>query len=207
LAEITDIKPQIKDKKRCSVFIDGKFFCGLLSETAIIHKLKVGQFIETELLEKIQFDNEKNQALDKSLNFLSRSMKTKKQVEDYLKKKGYTQPVCDYVLEKLKDYKFVDDFEYSKSYINYKSKYKGKKLLELELKQKGADKEDIEKALNDMGDETESAKNVLNKYIKNKEFNKENLYKAFKYLLSKGFEYETAKTAISSLNGEEIEDY
>jgi len=207
MPEITDIKPQIKDSKRCSVFLDGKFFCGLLTETAIIYKLKTGLHIEISKLETIQLDSEKNQALDKAMNFLSRCMKTKKQITDYLKRKGYCEPVCDYVILKLSDYKFVDDFEYSKSYINYKSKSKGKRLLELELKNKGADSEDIEKAISEIGDETENAKNVLNKYIKNKEFNKENLYKAFKYLLSKGFEYETSKEAIDSLKGAELEDY
>jgi len=207
MSEITDIKPQIKNKNRCSVYVDGQFFCGLLNETAIIHKLKIGQFVEKSFLEQIQLDNEKNHALDKALNYITRSMKTKKQIEKYLISKGYIPLVTEYVLGKLKEYNFVDDYEYAKSYANYKSNSKGKKLIEMDLRMKGAAQEDIDKALSEIGDEIESAKNVLNKYIKNKEMTKENLYKAYKYLLSKGYEYDTAKNALSSLKGgEELED-
>lgn len=48
-------------------------------------------------------------------------------------------------------------------------------------------------------DETDAAFSVLKKYMKNKEPDKENLYRAFKYLMSKGFGYDTAKSALEQL--------
>ncbi len=38
----------------------------------------------------------------------------------------------------------------------------------------------------------------MKKYMRGKENNRENLYKGFKYLLSKGFAYDTAKSALDS---------
>ena len=62
------------------------------------------------------------------------------------------------------------------------------------------------KALLEVDSETElvSATTILEKYMKNKQPNKETLCKAFKYLLGKGFDYETAKSALCKFG--EIDD-
>lgn len=197
MSKITDITPQIKDKERCNIFIDGVFYCGLKLESAIKYKLKVDGFIEKSELDKIQFENEKSEALDKAMTHLSVSPKTEKQICDYLKKKGYVESICEYVIEKLRGYNFVNDGEYAKTYIDF-SKNKGKRLIELELKKRGVDDDNIENALNNLSEEKqiESAVNVLTKYLRYKDADKQTLYKAFKYLMSKGFEYETAKKAL-----------
>ena len=113
MSEITAITPQIKDKDRCNIYVDGKFYCGLKLETALKYRLKVGEIVETVRLDEIQLENEKSQALDKAMTHLSATMKTEKQMRDFLQKKGYVGAVCDYVLEKLIGYGFVDDEEYS----------------------------------------------------------------------------------------------
>ena len=35
MAEITGITPQIKDKERCNIEVDGRFFCGMKLETVV----------------------------------------------------------------------------------------------------------------------------------------------------------------------------
>ena len=87
--EITAITPQIKDKTRCNIYIDGRFYCGLTLQTAITHRLKVGQTVDLEFLSQIQLDSEKNTALDKALTHISATRKTEKQVRDFLSGKGY----------------------------------------------------------------------------------------------------------------------
>lgn len=203
MAEITDIKPQVKDGRRCSIYLDGRFFCGLLKETAIKNKLKVGLTVEPQGLEAIQLESEKDTALQKAMDYISRYMRTKKQLTDYLKKKGYTQAVCDYVLQKMEEYRFVDDVAYSEGYISSKSKSKGKRLLALELKQKGVSNEDLDSAFESYGDESGAATEVVKKYMRGKELTRENLSKAFRYLMSKGFEYEAASSALKALGADE----
>ena len=58
MPEITSITPQIKDKRRCNIFIDGKFYCGMLLETTVKHRLKVGRSVTEEELSTIQLDSE-----------------------------------------------------------------------------------------------------------------------------------------------------
>ena len=81
MAEITSITPQLKDKERCNIYVDGRFYCGLRLETAVRCRLRVGQHIELSRLDEIQLESEKSQALDKALKHLSASMKTEKQMD------------------------------------------------------------------------------------------------------------------------------
>lgn len=130
----TEISPQVKDKNRCNIYVDGSFYCGMKLETAVKSRLKVGQHVEKAFLDEIQLENEKSEAMDRALNFLSASMKTGRQVTDYLKKKGYVPAVCEYVRERLEGYGYVDDAEYCRAYLASASKTKGRRLLEAELK-------------------------------------------------------------------------
>ena len=201
--EITAIQAQVKDKERCNIYLDGQFYCGLKAETVYRYQLQVGQKIEQSRLEEIQFENEKMQALDKAFSYLSATMKTERQMRDYLCKKGYLPSVCDYVLEKLYYYKLLDDKLYTKQYIKSASKTKGARRISLELRQKGLDVDMIDDALITIEDAEQRAKEVLAKYMRHKANTKENLAKAFRYLLSRGFNYDDVKSALANYGMEE----
>ncbi len=195
MAEITSIEPQVKDKNRCSVYVDGVFYCGIKLEVAIKYRLKAGMYIEKQKLDEIQLETEKSQALDKAMTHLSASMKTVKQMRDFLAKKGYTEAVINYVLERLEYHKFVDDYAYCRAYVQSVSG-KGKRALEVDLIKRGADKNAIESALDEIEESGEEASLILEKYLRGKSVDRQTLYKGFKYLLSKGYGYDTAKTAL-----------
>ena len=203
MAEITSITPQQKDKTRCNIEIDGKFYCGMKLDTVLANGLKAGMSVDTNFLSRLQLESEKLTALDKALRHISVSMKTEKEIRTFLKKKGYLEEVQDYVLEKMKDYGYVDDETYAQSYIEGASKRKGSRLIQLELRQKGVDGQIIDSALSSLEDETESAKRCLEKYMRGKNFDQVTLQKAYRNLLSKGFDYDTCKQAIESLKNED----
>ncbi len=205
MAEITSIEPQKKDANRCNIYIDGRFYCGIKLEVAVKYRLKTGMQIDVAKLDEIQLETEKSQALDKAMTHISASMKTKKQICDFLSKKGYTKAVQDFVIEKLEYYSLVDDTAYCRAYINSVSG-KGKRALEADLIKRGADRQAIEEVLNETEENGGEAFTVLQKYMRGKETSKENLYKGFKYLLSKGYGYDTAKEALERLGGAD-EDY
>ena len=198
MKKITDLKPQIKSPTRVSVFLDNVFYCGLELETAMRKRLKIGDEIDEETLDEIQFDSERSRAMDKALGFITRTRKTEKQVADYLASKGYTEKTINSVLEAIKGYGFVSDGDYAEEYVKQTSGRKGKRLIARELKAKGVSDENIRDALSEVGDETASAVAVARKYLRSKPKDKANLFKCYKYLLSKGFDYDAAKAAAES---------
>ncbi len=206
MAQITAITPQVKDKERVNVYVDGRFYCGMRLETVMASRLKVGDEIAPERLDEIQEENERAQALDKAMTHLSSTMKTEKQMRDFLKKKGYVDGVCDYVLEKLREYRFVDDAQYCAQYAETAGRNMGARRIALELKQRGADEAAIEGALSGLTGQSEAAKAAAQKYMKNREFTRENLSKTFRYLMGRGFDYETAKEALASLGADTDEE-
>jgi len=205
MSEITLIEPQKKDKNRCNVYVDGRFYCGIKLETAVKYRLKSGMQIDKARLDEIQLETEKSQALDKAMTHISATMKTEKQIKDFLAKKGYTEAVISFVLEKLKYHGLADDYAYCRAYVASVSG-KGKRALYADLIKRGADKRAIEQALDEVEEDGDAALAVLKKYMRGKETTKENLFKGFKYLVSKGFDYDTAKSALTVFGGED-EDY
>ena len=197
--EITAITPQVKDKTRCNVYVDGRFCCGLTLETVVKNRLKVGQSVTQEGLENMQLESEKQTALNKALSFLSATRKTEREIRAHLKKKGYLPAVIGYVVEKLREYDFVNDNEYAQAYMESAAKRKGGRLIRMELKGKGLSDEAIENAASglDSRRELETAERLLEKYMRGKNTDKQTLQKAYRHLIGKGFDYETVKEALS----------
>ena len=199
MAKITAITIQSKNKKRCNLFIDDEFYSGISLETVMQHRLKSGMDIDKTALAEIILESDKVEALNFAVDYLSSRLKTKRQVKDYLLKKGYSEQVVWHCIDKLKEYNYVDDQEYSKRYIESTSKTQGRRLVEYKLMMKGVKKEEISSAYTESEvDSKQNAKNVLERYMKNKEHTKENLAKAYRYLIGRGFLYEEATFAIDS---------
>ena len=203
MAEITSIEPQVNDKNRCNVYVDGRFYCGIKLEVAIKYHLKAGMHIEKSQLDEIQLETEKSQAVDKAMTHLSATMKTERQMRDFLVKKGYTEAVCDYVIERLQYYNFIDDYAYCRAYINTVHG-KGKRAIEADLIKRKANREAISAVLDEFEEDDGEAYEILQKYLRGKVIDKTNLLKGYKYLLSKGFSYDTAQSAMEKFN---VEDY
>ena len=79
---ITGLQLQSKDKNRCSLFIDGEFKCGISVEAVYKYGLKIGAEITNDMLNEVIFSSQKSQAITKAINYVSKSLKTKKQVKD-----------------------------------------------------------------------------------------------------------------------------
>lgn len=202
MAEITSVEPQKKDKTRCSVFVDGRFYCGIKLEVAVKHHLKAGMTITREELDKIQLDTEKAEAVDKAVTHLSTTPKTEREMRTFLAKKGYVDAVIDYVMEKLHYYNFVDDGAYCRAYLSSKTN-KSKRAIEADLIKRGVDRRIIEEELKGYRDDGEQISALLKKYMRGKENTHENLYKACRYLVAKGYSYDDVKEACAGLEDED----
>ena len=204
--EITAITPQKHDATRCNIEVDGRFFCGMQLLTVMEQRLKVGSVVTEEELSSLQLAGEKQTALDKALTHISASMKTEKDVRDFLRRKGYLQDVADYVVERMKGYGFLDDTAYAKAYAESAGKRKGSRLIRMELRKKGVADECIDAALAGLTDETEAAVAALRKYLRGKELTPDVVRKAYAHLLARRFDYDTARSALEAFRAEATED-
>jgi len=208
--EITKISVQEKNKDRCNVFVDGEYRFSLSMETCLKFRIKNGFILTEELIREMTLDSDKVTAISLGLKYVSKALKTKKQVYTYLKDKGLSENAIYEAIEKLKEYGYISDREYAKRYIESTSKTQGRKLLTYKLMAKGVSKDNIDLAYeNSTVLANENARNLAEKRLKSKELTKENLLKTYRYLLSKGFSYEEAEYGIAEfkeeINGKNID--
>lgn len=198
MPKITNITYQSKNKSRCNLFVDGEFFSGVSLETVLKFRIKVGEEYDTDSLKEMLEQNERSEALVKAVAYLSKTLKTKREVKDYLLRKGYSEDIAWYCIDKLKEYDYVNDTEYSKRYAESVCKTQGKRMIEYKLMMKGVKKQDISSALEQTDiDCKKNAKMLAEKYLKNKDKNRENKAKAYRYLLGRGFSHEEIEYALS----------
>ena len=190
-----------KKGKRYNLFVDGEFYSGISPEYIVKYNLKSGQEVEGKKLEKIVNESESYFGFNVALKYITKTQKTTKEVEDYLKKHKFNSTISENVLSRLSEYKYIDDELYVKNYIDfYKQKY-GKNKIKQNLLLKKIDEELIEKYLN-FDDEIslQNIKKEILKQTKNKELDLKLRQKIIRNLLSKGYNYELIKTC---LNGDD----
>ncbi|MBQ9793142.1 MAG: RecX family transcriptional regulator [Clostridia bacterium] len=185
--KITKIEVQKKNKNRVNLYVDEEFFCGLSLETVVKNHLKEGIEVEEDKLNFLIFETEKEMALSKAVNYISKCQKTKKEVFKYLLQKGYDEQIVNYAISKLEEYNFVDDILYAKNYIKFKNKNNGSRKIEMELKQKGISEEIAKESLETYSNDREYVLSIAIKYMKNKDKDIKTKQKAYRHLASRGF--------------------
>ena len=193
---ITKLCVKKNDKNSVNLYLDGSFYCTLLLETAMKNNLKAGTIITEDKLADIQAESEKNVAYIKVLKLISTRFKTQKEVENYLREKGYLPATIYFVIAKLNEYKMIDDRQYAINFANIHKNTFGKLKIKNILLQKGILESIIDDILGNDFEQTAEIQKLAEKYMKTKENTKENYIKLFKYLTNKGFEYENIKSAL-----------
>lgn len=204
MSEITSIEVQKKDDRRANLYLDDKFYAGVSIELIMRHQLKKGMEVDREFLDEIILEDEKGKALDKAVKYISSTLKTTRQIRDYLRKKEYNSQTIDYVISKMIEYKYLDDVAYAKAFIaTYSNKY-GKMKLISALKSKGVSDSVIDEvfASDDLKID-DSIDKTAEKYLKNKIKNNDTFMKLSRFLYSRGYEFDDIKSCINRLKGEE----
>ena len=194
---VTKVEVQKRDKSRVNLYLDNSFCCSILLETCIKNNIKVGTIITAERLAEIQAQSEKETAYTKVLKLISTRFKTQKEVEMYLREKGYLPATIYYVISKLNEYHMIDDRQFAINFANTHKTTFGKLKIKNNLLMRGVSESIIDEILDsDDFDQTQEIQKLAEKYMKSKTDTSENYVKLFKYLIGKGFEYEKIKSAL-----------
>lgn len=109
---------------------------------------------------------EKNieKAAERAVSYINIKPRTAYQVKKYLKDKGYEEDVIAEVTDQLKEYRYIDDMEFSLMYFRYGfEKGRGVSRIKRELSEKGVSSDIIDIAyeeLEDIPDQFEMAMEI-----------------------------------------------
>ena len=207
---ISKIEPQ-KRQGRYNVFINEEFAFGVDEEVLLHFELKKGLHIDEVLQKQIESEETFYKAYSKVLNYLSYSMRTEKQIKDYLKKHELGH-FTDRMLKKLNQMRLIDDLMYAESYVRTMANVnqKGPSNILQDLKTKGVSENDILDALEQYSEE-QQLENAID--LAEKQWNKsknrsqfESTQKVKQYLVGKGYSFQLADEAIENIDTDKDED-
>ena len=197
MATISQIEIQKRNKNRVNLYVDGEFYSGLQLVAVARLGLREGIEVDESQLKEAVSQSEISYAFEKCVDYLSKSMKTTKQIRDYLRKKGFSKEVEEIVVQKLKNYRYVDDDLYTQLYTEQNSKFKGSRRIKSELLQKGIHKELIDSVEVEADTQRQTADALAQKYMKGKDRDVKTLQKLQRFLVYRGFDYDTVGQIIS----------
>lgn len=195
--KITKIEVQKNNKSRVNLFVDDEFYCGLSVETILKNNVKPGMDIEEQTIQTFKNETEKEIALNKAVNYVSKQAKTKKQITDYLFKKGFEEDIVNYAITKLKEYNYINDEVYAKHFVKFKTSKNGKRKILMQLKLNGVDEETAKSSIEKYCEDEKSIFNVAEKYLKNKILDIKTKQKLYRHLISKGYEMENVTNCLN----------
>ena len=196
MIKISKIEVQKNHKDRVSVFVDDEYYASMFLDIAVKYGIKKDCEIDEEKFKTYIVESEQNLAFNKAFNYMNTTLKTSKQMRDYLKKKGYDELIINNVIEKLKEYDYLNDKKFAESYVStYRNKY-GKNILISKLLSKGISKNIIDDVLVDFKSEDSVIDKLIVKKLGNKTLTDDLLTKCMRFLSSRGFNYEEINSAM-----------
>lgn len=203
---ITDVQRQKHSPDRYSIFIDGDYSFSLSDLDFSLSDLKVGQVLKPEQLASFQQGSTRSKAYERAVHFLSFRQRTEFELRNFLKRKGYEEAVIQQALDRLSEAKLVDDAQFVRDWVATRQSLKprSRKMIILELKEKGVKREVIEAGLINYGREAEleAIKQIATKKLTHG--STQDQRKLTDYLIRQGFNFDLIKQALDDL---EIDDF
>jgi len=181
-------------KKQRVVFDDGTVLSLYQSDLKRLEGLAVdGEISKAEFdgfIDEVILPRAKNRAL----HLVSKMDRTEADVRRKLNEGGYTEEVTEHVLSFMKEYHYIDDLSFAKSFIRTYMDTKSLSDIRRRLYEKGVKKAVISEAEAEayQGDE----KAIIEKLLQKKDYDREaadpkEKAKISRFLLSKGFSYDS----------------
>lgn len=183
------------------------------TEVYFKRNIKVNDVYDEEYLKEILEEDSLIKAKNTILKMFNIKLRTEKEVVEKLKKDGFSHFVIDKAILSMKEYSIIDDSDYTKKYIKEKIRQNGKNKIIQDLLKKGISKETV---LDRFDNETKSNEydacfrlaQKKFKLLNDKEDDKRKVReKLYRYLISKGYEYDLIKKVSNIVLNSYEEDF
>ncbi|MDR0847353.1 MAG: RecX family transcriptional regulator [Lactobacillales bacterium] len=164
--------------------------------------------LSAEKIEELKAGGSLDWGFELALYYLSFKMRTSKEIAEYLKKhdtkKQFNEEIISKVIFKLQEYKYINDAEYAKMFVNdaINLTTDGRRKIAQKLKQKGITELDVMSALDeiDSDDELFNAKKLAEKLIRKyeKESARNRIEKTRQSMMTKGYNRDVIDAAIAA---------
>jgi regulatory protein len=200
MKKITAIEVQKKSPNRVNIYLDGEFAFGLARIVAAW--LRVGQELDEKKIEQLQAEDARERAFQQAMLFLSYRARSESEIRKNLQKHEIPEPIIDQTLERLRQGGLANDSQFAEAWVENRSTFRprSRRMMAMELRQKGLNDESVKSALTSVNDEAlayEAAQKRATRYI-NLEWN-EFRKKLSDFLARRGFSYSVTSTIVTRI--------
>uniref|UniRef100_A0A7C4PKA6 Regulatory protein RecX n=1 Tax=Anaerolinea thermolimosa TaxID=229919 RepID=A0A7C4PKA6_9CHLR len=208
LRTVTGLKAQKKNPERINVYLDGEYAFSLARIVAAW--LHIGQALTAEKINQLREQDTLEKAYQAALRLINFRPRAEAEIEKGLLSRGYSGEDCARVINRLKQAGLLGDHQFAHQWVENRAELhpRSRKLVAVELRQKGVAEEAIEQALQDLPDEStlayEAAKRAARKlyHLDRESFRK----RLVGYLARKGFSYDVVSETVRQVWNERLEE-
>jgi len=153
MKKITALVVQKRNPNRVNVHLDGEYAFGLARIVAAW--LRVGQELDEGKLKRLQVEDARERAVQQALLFLSYRARSESEIRQNLRKHEMPEEVIEETLARLRQDGLANDGQFAQAWVENRSTFRprSRRMLAMELRQKGLDDEAVSSALEDVDDE------------------------------------------------------
>ena len=207
MKKITAIEAQKRTPDRVNIHLDGEFAFGL--SRIVAAWLRVGQELSEEKIEQLQSEEARERALQQAMLFLGYRARSESEIRQNLRKHEIPEPIIEETLERLRQDGLANDNQFARAWVENRSAFRprSRRLMAMELRQKGLDNEAISSATENVDDEAlayEAAQKKVSR-LKNLEWS-EFRKKMSDFLGRRGFSYSVIAPVVTRVWNEAHKD-
>lgn len=153
MKKITALVVQKRNPNRVNVYLDGEYTFGLARIVAAW--LRVGAELDEEKIKQLQAEDGRERAIQQALLFLSYRPRSESEIRQNLRKHEYPDEVIDQTLTRLRQDGLANDDQFARAWVENRSAFRprSRRLMAMELRQKGLDQESVASAVEEVDDE------------------------------------------------------
>ena len=199
-------KYELTKKNIYNVYLSNGEVLELNGKVITDNELLIKKDIDNELYDKLKRDNTICILVDTSVKYIDRRLRSINELRDYLKNKEEDTIIIEEVIDKLIDYKYLDDDRFTKAFIKDKLNFTnwGDYKIKNELKRLGVSEEIIYNNISNIDDNIyyERINKIIDKDIStNKKYGGIKLKnKIYNHLLTLGYSKEKVISIINNYN-------
>lgn len=199
-------KYELTKKNIYNVYLSNGEVLELNGKVITDNELLIKKDIDNELYDKLKRDNTICILVDTSVKYIDRRLRSINELRDYLKNKEEDTIIIEEVIDKLIDYKYLDDDRFTKAFIKDKLNFTnwGDYKIKNELKRLGVNGEIIYNNMTSIDDNIyyERINKIIDKDISiNKKYSGIKLKnKIYNHLLTLGYSKEKVISIINNYN-------
>lgn len=199
-------KYELTKKNIYNVYLSNGEVLELNGKVITDNELLIKKDIDNELYDKLKRDNTICMLMDTSVKYIDRRLRSINELRDYLKNKEEDTIIIEEVIDKLIDYKYLDDDRFTKAFIKDKLNFTnwGDYKIKNELKRLGVNEEIIYNNMTSIDDNIyyERINKIIDKDISiNKKYSGIKLKnKIYNHLLTLGYSKEKVISIINNYN-------